>query len=88
MSVYDGYGTTETAGIAVDDTVTADCTVRLEDVPDLGYLTTDKPHPRGEIVVKTPHTVSGYYKDPKATYAQTRSHSLLTWALKCRELHC
>ena len=68
VNVFDGYGTTETAGIAVDDAVVPDCTMRLEDVPELGYLTTDKPFPRGEIVVKTPHTIPGYYKDAKATY--------------------
>lgn len=34
--------------------------VRLEDVPDLGYLTTDKPHPRGEIWVRTNILITEY----------------------------
>ena len=32
----------------------------------MGYFTTDDP-PRGEICVKTPHMIDGYYKNPKET---------------------
>jgi fatty acid CoA ligase FadD9 len=41
--------------------------VKLEDVPELGYTKDSKPHPCGEICVKTPYLVSGYYKDEKTT---------------------
>ena len=35
---------------------------KLVDVPELGYFTTDKPFPRGELVLKTKTMISGYYK--------------------------
>ncbi len=40
---------------------------RLLDCPELGYLTTDKPHPRGELAVRTKFMSSGYYNDEGAT---------------------
>ena len=38
---------------------------KLVDVPELGYFTTDKPHPRGELVLKTRGLIKGYFKHPK-----------------------
>ncbi len=35
---------------------------KLMDVPDLGYFTTDKPFPRGELLIKTKTMIDGYYK--------------------------
>jgi fatty acid CoA ligase FadD9 len=39
----------------------------LKDVPELGYFSEDRPHPRGELWVKSADTVAGYFKDPVAT---------------------
>ncbi|MCA2323311.1 AMP-binding protein, partial [Mycobacterium intracellulare] len=36
-------------------------------VPDLGYFSTDRPHPRGELLVKTQTMFPGYYKRPETT---------------------
>jgi long-subunit acyl-CoA synthetase (AMP-forming) len=66
VPVYDGYGTTEAGGIATDNVIGPDVDVKLIDVPELGYLTTDKP-PRGEICVKTKHMITGYFKNPDKT---------------------
>ena len=35
------------------------------DVPELGYRTTDEPHPRGELYVKATNVIPGYFKHPE-----------------------
>jgi fatty acid CoA ligase FadD9 len=54
-------------GIAVDGVVTRDVEVHLLDVPELGYLSSDKPYPRGEICVHTDVMIEGYFKNPAKT---------------------
>jgi fatty acid CoA ligase FadD9 len=68
VNVADGYGTTETgatilrSGKVLRPLVTD---YKLVDVPDLGYFSTDKPHPRGELYVKARTIISGYFKHPE-----------------------
>lgn len=43
--------------------------LKLRDVPELGYLVTDEPHPRGELLVRTARGISSYFKNEAATRA-------------------
>ncbi|MDT3444891.1 carboxylic acid reductase [Pseudofrankia sp. BMG5.37] len=66
-----GYGSTEAGtmvvmGRVLRPPVTA---YRLRDVPELGYLLTDKPYPRGEFCVRSERATPGYFKRPEATAA-------------------
>jgi len=75
---YQGYGLTETyAAIAVQHLQCCDdktsvgppmpgAVVRLVDVPEMGYLSTDTP-PRGEIWLKGPMVAHEYYHNEEAT---------------------
>ncbi len=70
IHLANGYGNTESGGgLAVDGEVDRALVLeyKLKDVPELGYFTTDKPHPRGEFCVKTKFGTTQYYKDPEAT---------------------
>jgi len=78
-SVVEGYGQTEGMGTAVrciPGDLTAfgyvgpplpGCEIKLLDVEDMGYLHTDKPYPRGEILIRGENIFPGYYKDEKNT---------------------
>ncbi|KAK9835226.1 hypothetical protein WJX81_007254 [Elliptochloris bilobata] len=77
-TVIEGYGMTETACTicmtAPGDTSSghvggplACCEVKLADIPEMGYTTADRPHPRGEICVRGPTVFQGYFKDEVQT---------------------
>lgn len=65
--VTDGYGTTETGGLAGNTSVHSGANLQLVDCPALGYFTSDKPNPRGEIIAHTSRLTPGYYNDKEAT---------------------
>ena len=64
---YEGYGSTEAGYISTEWEMNTDNVLewKLVDVPELGYFTTDKPFPRGELVLKTRGLIKGYFKHPK-----------------------
>ncbi|KAJ1938778.1 medium-chain fatty acid-CoA ligase faa2, partial [Linderina macrospora] len=41
--------------------------VRLRDCPEMDYITTDQPCPRGELLLKSDAVMSGYYKNEDQT---------------------
>ncbi|CAD0091909.1 unnamed protein product [Aureobasidium mustum] len=73
-----GYGLTETyaitlAQIASDESV-GTCgavlpavEVCLQNAQDFGYMTSDQPNPRGELLIRSTTLFSGYYLNPAAT---------------------
>ena len=69
MHLLDGYGSTEAGMVLFDGEIQKPPVVdyKLADVPDLGYFATDRPHPRGELLLKTENMFPGYYKRPEVT---------------------
>ncbi|CDS14549.1 hypothetical protein LRAMOSA06718 [Lichtheimia ramosa] len=77
-NVYEGYGQTENfcgGCLTLTDDNTSGvvgapfpCSeIKLVDVPDMDYRSTDKPFPRGEICVRGPSIMREYYKVPDKT---------------------
>lgn len=60
------YGLTEVGLLTRDHVVMRPPVIdyKLVDVPELGYFLTDKPYPRGELLVKSENATRGYYKRP------------------------
>ncbi|KAL2016635.1 hypothetical protein VTK56DRAFT_3215 [Thermocarpiscus australiensis] len=73
-----GYGLTETTAMGTVQSplewtpdsigaLTAAVEAKLVDFPDAGYFATNKPNPQGEIWLRGPTVLSGYYDNPKET---------------------
>jgi long-chain acyl-CoA synthetase len=81
VTVVDSYGITEVGnllprntppwplqgGIATNNKFKIGVLLKLVDAPELGFFTTDKPYPRGEVCVQSPFMASGYYGDEELT---------------------
>jgi fatty acid CoA ligase FadD9 len=70
MPLTEVYGSTELAGTIMLNGVMLRPPVvdhKFVDVPELGYFRTDRPHPRGELCVKTETMFAGYYKHAEVT---------------------
>lgn len=67
VAIRIGYGSTEAGGVIVDGVVARPPVTdyKLIDVPELGYRTTDLPHPRGELLVRTNQLIPGYFRSDK-----------------------
>uniref|UniRef100_A0A023GNR4 long-chain-fatty-acid--CoA ligase n=1 Tax=Amblyomma triste TaxID=251400 RepID=A0A023GNR4_AMBTT len=88
--VIEGYGLTETSGAATimnAEDVSAErvgaplpgCYIRLVDWPEGNYHTSDKPNPRGEIVVGGVCVSKGYFKNEELTRESFREESGIRW---------
>lgn len=69
MHLMDGYGSTEAGMVLFDGEIQRPPVVdyKLVDVPDLGYFSTDRPYPRGELLLRTENMFPGYYKRAETT---------------------
>jgi len=69
MHLLEGYGSTEAGAVFVDGKIARPPVLeyKLVDVPELGYHLTDRPHPRGELLVRSEQLFPGYYKRPEVT---------------------
>ncbi|MCA2320103.1 carboxylic acid reductase [Mycobacterium intracellulare] len=69
VHVLDGYGLTEVGMVTKDGRMIRPPVLdyKLIDVPELGYFHTDKPNPRGELLVKSLTATPGYFKRPDVT---------------------
>jgi fatty acid CoA ligase FadD9 len=69
VHLVDGYGSTEAGPVWRDGCLLTPPVTdyKLVDVPELGYFSTDSPHPRGELAIKTQSILPGYYKRPETT---------------------
>ncbi|WP_040820578.1 carboxylic acid reductase [Nocardia jiangxiensis] len=68
FGLIDGYGSTESSGgVIVDNLVVRPPVIdyKLLDVPELGYFSTDKPYPRGELLIKAETLFPGYFRRPE-----------------------
>jgi long-chain acyl-CoA synthetase len=81
--ILQGYGLTETHAVGTcqlrDDFSTGNCggmgpasEAVLESVPDMDYLVTDSPNPRGELLIRGPTVFREYFKNPEET-AKTKT---------------
>ncbi|MGD1173871.1 carboxylic acid reductase [Mycobacterium seoulense] len=69
MHLLDGYGSTEAGMVLFDGEIQRPPVIdyKLVDVPDLGYFSTDRPYPRGELLLRTENMFPGYYKRAETT---------------------
>lgn len=69
VPLHEAYGATEFGLVLMDGRIQRPPVTeyKLADVPELGYLRTDHPHPRGELLVKTDPIFPGYYRRPDVT---------------------
>ncbi|ORX74594.1 acetyl-CoA synthetase-like protein [Linderina pennispora] len=76
--VSEGWGQTESCGLGILNHNDAflggrigapqhGVEIKLRDIPSMNYYATDKPCPRGEMMVRGGNVFGGYYKDEKKT---------------------
>jgi len=77
-NIVQGYGLTETYALTLCQvegdltvgncgSVSPGCELCLRDVPDMEYLSTDKPQPRGELMVRGHTVFREYWRNPEGT---------------------
>ncbi len=69
LPLHESYGLTEAGMVMLDGRIRRPPIIdyKLRDVPELGYFSSDKPYPRGELCFKSETAIPGYFKAPEAT---------------------
>jgi long-chain acyl-CoA synthetase len=77
IPIIEGYGLTETTGPACISSPDekelcvgapiGSVEIKLVDVPEMNYASTDRPNPRGEILIRGPSVISEYLDDEENT---------------------
>lgn len=69
--LINALGATESGSVIIDGRLPRPpiTDYRLDDVPELGYFSTDRPHPRGELLIKSTGLFAGYYRRDDLTRA-------------------
>jgi len=67
IQLIDAYGNTEGGQVAVNGIIQRPPVLeyKIRSVPELGYYTTDKPYPRGELCFRSIQSISGYLNEPE-----------------------
>ncbi len=67
IELHSIYGSTEAGVVWIDNKLMKPPVIdyKIIDAPELGYSTSDKPYPRGELLLKTESIIPGYYKRPE-----------------------
>ena len=67
--LMNALGATESGAVIIDGKVQSPPVTdyKVVDVPELGYFGTDRPYPRGELLIKSTTLFGGYYKRPELT---------------------
>jgi len=87
--ISEGYGMTESAAASfvtkIDDPQSGhvggplqNVKIKLRDIPEMNYFSTDKPYPRGEICFWGPSIMKGYFLNPEKTAEAFTGDWLLT----------
>ncbi|GFT22553.1 long-chain-fatty-acid--CoA ligase 4 [Nephila pilipes] len=90
VQMIQAYGMTETAAsatlMAINDFSTgrvgaplSNCYMRLVDWPEGNYFATDKPYPRGEIVIGGDCVSAGYFKNEQLTMESFKDEDGVRW---------
>jgi fatty acid CoA ligase FadD9 len=69
VPVLEVYGSTECGAMIVDGGLEKHnvTSYKLVSLPELGFQTTDKPFPRGELYIKAKKSIPGYLNNPEAS---------------------
>ena len=67
IPMFEGYAATEVGSIASNGVLVPGLDYKVIDRPELGLTTADRPHPRGELAVRSPRSSDHYFLDEESS---------------------